>query len=594
MLFHLTGGLLINMKLKNILSVDHPFEVAKIIAFLGSLFIIIPTFSDPVYLPKVIATSLVSTMFFTLTCLKVLFFQKKFVFRWSILTISLGLFFLLSLISTLTTDGNIAESTIAPFGILTFAPVLLLLLSIQTYLTKKDLALIEKSFLLFTIVTNIQLIFSVISTHTLLSIPLLSTYLAPVVLNLISISILIRTYNPGKKHWFRTAVKLGCIIFCIITLSVSLFKYGTPLVESYQPLFAQYSIMTSSYTSFKQLLFGISAERYIDFSSQFLPRELLNTKWWNIRFQFAHFFPFHIGTILGLAGLINVFFFLGSVGYVAYSHTSKLSKIIILCLIIGLLLHPTNTALFLLITIFAFLYETKYFFLYSNISFRSVRIAFIGLTIISVGILYTAIVGSYSIYKAEQSSSSMRLAIANGDGLKASQLSTQAITYFPMSSLYYRQSSQLYQSLLLSLLEESRLETITIQDQQLLQQLISQAIDDAQKAQLLHPSLNNLVNIGMLYRNLIGVADNAQLYALYTYQEITKKDPLNIIHLLTYAELLEVNNDLVNAELTYQLITSLKPDYLPAWDAFKNYYERTQQTEKSSEVDRIIKTLNTK
>lgn len=580
------------MKLKTILSVDHPFEVIKIITFMGGLFIIIPTFSDPVYLPKLIATSLISSAFFVLTCLKVLFFQKKFVVRWSALTITLGIFCLISLISTLTTEGNIVESVISPFGILTFFPVLMLLLSIQTYLTKKDLSLIEKSFLLFTFITNIQLVLSATSTYTILSIPLFSTYVAPVLLNLISIIIILRSYKLGKKHLFVTSIKVACIIFFVAALVFSLLTYGTSLFTSYQPLSAQYAIMTSSFNSFKHLLFGVSAERYIDFSSQFMPKELMDTTWWNIRFQFAHFLPFHIGTIFGLAGLINVFIFIGSICFVTYMHTSKLSKAILICLILGLLLHPTNVGIFLLTTIFAFLYETKYFFLYSNISFRSIRIALIGLTLISIGIMYAAVFSSYSIIKAEEASLAMRLAIADGNGLKASQFSTQAISHFPFHSLYYRQSSQLFQSIALSYLEESRIDTLSTQDQQLLQQVISQAIDDAQKAQLVNPSLANLVNTGNLYKNLIGVADNAQQYALFTYQEIVNKDPLNIIHVLTYAELLELNSDEKNAELAYQLATSIKPDYIPAWEALKNHYLRTQQTEKALEIDRIINTLD--
>ena len=157
---------------------------------------------------------------------------------------------------------------------------------------------------------------------------------------------------------------------------------------------------------------------------------------------------------------------------------------------------------------------------------------------------------------------SIREAAANrGDATYNSQI--QAIQLNPYDVRYRLSYAQTNLAIANSLAANKDL---TDQDRQIVQQLVTQSIEQAKNAiaidQLRADSWAVLANI---YQSLINVAEGSDQWAVATYQQAIAVDPNNAQLRLAYGQLLFSLNEFEASQRQFELAVSLKQDYTNAF-----------------------------
>jgi tetratricopeptide (TPR) repeat protein len=113
-------------------------------------------------------------------------------------------------------------------------------------------------------------------------------------------------------------------------------------------------------------------------------------------------------------------------------------------------------------------------------------------------------------------------------GTQTYNLETQAINEYPYRSDYYRLFSQINIALAANLVTAQQGRTPSQDVQQNIIALLQQSINSARQAVTLAPlSSVNWQNLGQIYRNLIGVGQNADQFAIASYNQATTLNPSN-------------------------------------------------------------------
>lgn len=108
--------------------------------------------------------------------------------------------------------------------------------------------------------------------------------------------------------------------------------------------------------------------------------------------------------------------------------------------------------------------------------------------------------------------------------------------------------------------------TLTDQDRQTIQTLLSQAVNEGRAAVALNPlSSRNWEVLASIYRNISGVAQNALAFSLDAYGRAIQRDPLNPIHRINVGG---IYYSVQNYDLSIRFFSdaaNLKPDYANAY-----------------------------
>jgi len=109
-------------------------------------------------------------------------------------------------------------------------------------------------------------------------------------------------------------------------------------------------------------------------------------------------------------------------------------------------------------------------------------------------------------------------------------------------------------------------EELTDQDRSIIQQLVTQSIEQGKNAiavdQLRSNSWSVLANI---YQSLINVAEGSDQWAIAAYQQAIVLDPNNVQLRLAYGQLLYSLNQFEPSQRQFELAVSLKPDFANAY-----------------------------
>src|SRR5690606_37821750 len=105
-------------------------------------------------------------------------------------------------------------------------------------------------------------------------------------------------------------------------------------------------------------------------------------------------------------------------------------------------------------------------------------------------------------------------------GTETYNLQTQAITEYPYRSDCYRLFSQINLALAANLVNAQQGKTPSEEVQNNIILLLQQSINAARQAVTLSPfTALNWQNLGQIYRNLIGVGENAEEFAVASYNQ---------------------------------------------------------------------------
>ena len=108
--------------------------------------------------------------------------------------------------------------------------------------------------------------------------------------------------------------------------------------------------------------------------------------------------------------------------------------------------------------------------------------------------------------------------------------------------------------------------SLTDQDKQTIQTLLSQAINESRVAVTLSPrSANNWEVLGSIYRNIAGVAQNALAFSLDSYGQAIQRDSLNPALRVTVGGIYYAAKNYQLAIRFFSDAANLKPDYANAY-----------------------------
>lgn len=146
------------------------------------------------------------------------------------------------------------------------------------------------------------------------------------------------------------------------------------------------------------------------------------------------------------------------------------------------------------------------------------------------------------------------------------QFQQKAIKILPNIDYYHRYFSQTSLALADSQIKEG---TSSAEQKKTVASLITQAIDEAKTAVSLSPNSQNLENLGIIYKNLIGVAPKAEEYSLAAFRLAVSHDPKNPKLQTEIASVYFLLKDYNQARKFYDNALKLKPNYQMAIDGLK-------------------------
>jgi len=155
--------------------------------------------------------------------------------------------------------------------------------------------------------------------------------------------------------------------------------------------------------------------------------------------------------------------------------------------------------------------------------------------------------------------------LISGDQTYALQV--QAIQTYPYRADFYRIFSQVNLALATNLVNSQKdAPTVTEEVQQAIIQQLQQAINSSRQAVIFErESSLNWRNLGQVYRNLIGVGDNAEQFAIASYNQAIALEPNNPALRIELGGIYYQLNELDLAQNQFATAAGLKPNYANAY-----------------------------
>lgn len=155
-------------------------------------------------------------------------------------------------------------------------------------------------------------------------------------------------------------------------------------------------------------------------------------------------------------------------------------------------------------------------------------------------------------------------AIAQNDVRKLYESQRNAIIVYPYNEDFRRSFSQT-NLLIANNIASKKPEEITDQDRQTITQAIQAAIAEAKAAVALNPrKVTNWQYLASVYRNIINVAQGAELWTIASYQRAILLDPQNPVYRLELGGVYYLLQSYNDAQRLFEQAVALKPDWANA------------------------------
>ncbi len=363
----------------------------------------------------------------------------------------------------------------------------------------------------------------------------------------------------NKILYFLAAVlnllSLGIIASLIFqkTLTLQLLPYSTG-----------WWIGTEVFKNAKSLFFGFGPEGFLAAFSQFRPVSYNATPLWNTYFYFSSNYYLQILTTTGVLGLLSLLFLLFNFANKAFKINPKndlllISKLVFVLFVLIFLALPVGfLALFVFYLFLAVLAQKSK--KEKVLPFNQI------VKVIFLFFVFFLIVLSYfqaRIWFAEKVFADANLAARENRGLDTYNKSQQAIQLNPFQEKYHLFLSQISWLMANNLANKKDL---TDDDRKIINELVAQSIFNIKKAISLNPQ-NPLYwqMLANIYRNLINNVNDAQNWAIASYAQAIRTDPVNPALRLDLGGLFYSLGNYESAIDQFKRAIELKPDYANAY-----------------------------
>jgi len=492
--------------------------------------------------------------------------------------ITLGIIGLIlaSLASLTFVSSNKIDALTHPFGIITLISLLLIsvftLPFFPTHEQKNTLRFVIEiiaGFLgIFVIYQHIGIQRLLFPNNTMMLDPLWNPTGSPVgLLTLFVITtpwLIESTISSFKKSREISAALYGLgTLFILVAIGLTLWKWIPTLPSKAMPIAVGAEIAGKTiFSDVRHILFGTGIDQYMAAFTKYRPVGLNLTPLWNIAFTTSSTTFFHIATTYGLLGLVTfVLFFITLWETVAHTYIGRIQ--IGLLILFSLFLPPTF--LFWIIITLLIMTSSAHVSRHEVNAFGSVFF-----TLIPSILALIAIFGLTRFYVGELRYYQSITAGERNNGTLMYQKISQAIASNPINATYHLQAATTSLTLANALLTANRfpngqLQKLPEDEKQNITALIDNAIRHSKLAAILSP--NNVMvwsTMAMIYQQLIGVAKDADVWAIASYQKAIQLDPTNPVlrmdigNLYTQLQRFDEGESALNAAL------KLKPNYANA------------------------------
>lgn len=178
-------------------------------------------------------------------------------------------------------------------------------------------------------------------------------------------------------------------------------------------------------------------------------------------------------------------------------------------------------------------------------------------------------------------------------GQKTYDLQIEAIQTYPYRADFYRIFAQINLALATNLVNSQQdAPTVTEEVQQAIIQQLQQAINASRQAVIFAPESSlNWRNLGQVYRNLIGVGQDAEQFAIASYNQAIALEPNNPALRIELGGIYYQLQEFDLAQNQFQVAVSLKPDYANAYYNLGHALEEKGQLPSALQQYQIVRQL---
>lgn len=416
-------------------------------------------------------------------------------------------------------------------------------------------------------------------------------------------------YNKlGKEALRKVPVVFYGIVFLFLSITIGLVTYQItsaqeapillPFEHGFQLSLAQ--ISQDSQRLLPSFLFGSGYGMFSNVFTKFHLPTFNTLQSWNLTFSFSSSYVLELIATTGILGFLTYLFiiirFIRSKGRsLAKPLFLSTASLIVLSFILPFS-YPLVALLFILLALYIVNLRLKS----TSKSVDEVVISLVAkggilevneantrksdmllpviLTILSVGfILYSLFFlisregfGPRGLYQYVLSDFTFAKALqpeALTSGQKTYDLQIEAIQTYPYRADFYRIFSQINLALATNLVNsQADAPTVTEEVQTAIIQQLQQAINASRQAVIFAPESSlNWRSLGQVYRNLIGVGQDAEQFAIASYNQAISLEPNNPALYIELGGIYYQLQEFDLAQSQFQVAVTLKPDYANAY-----------------------------
>jgi len=424
---------------------------------------------------------------------------------------------------------------------------------------------------------------------------------------LIAVEVLAMTLVACIVHIFLSRKKsnplfiLGAIT-CLVGIGINIFALmeagkTSPLLLPYA---ATSSIALDVMKNGRNALIGVGPDNFLQTYLQLKPAWLNVTPYWNLQYSQGSNFPLSILVTLGLFGLFAWIFLVVKVIQAALKSSVE-GKVISAAVITGfilLLLFPVNPVVLTLqalglvfwtvaeksrlkdVQLHAFTVQvTKAGADLQRVPKHSNLMVYMMTSISGILLLLSLwfwvgpyYLGQFFMFRATT-------ATLQNNAVDTYNFQQKAIQYNPYMASYRRSYSNTNMAIALAL---SQSREATEAEKQQVVTLVEQAIREAKTATVLEPANStNWLNLGRIYSNLIGTADNADNFTVQAYSQAVayaSTDPILNLEAGGIHYRLKLFNQAVQL---FDKTANLKPDWPNAYYNLANSFRENKEPERA-------------
>lgn len=409
-----------------------------------------------------------------------------------------------------------------------------------------------------------------------------SVLVAVQVVALAAVAAILGIKDTLKKTNLRTQTILYVMSLSVLALGLGLYIWalfpGKPSSVNFQPPVAGWSVALDSLRVPKSALIGFGPESYINVYQRFKPLWMNGTQNWAVAYIQASIPALTILVTLGFIGLAAwLFLIIKGLKVVfdktkaATSESKNLAILLAMALALQLFL-PINVVVLMITAILIAVYtaaqkiDASILVVEPLIVFSRdqkyldrrrwpqvlVGVVFIALSLFTGYLIDRSYLAFYHLNKASQ-------AIAANDGVKAYQEMTKVVRLNPYVDTFRRQLALLDLSLATALANKANL---TDEEKQQVAQLLQEATNEAKAATILDPiDWRNWQTLAQIYRNMVGVAKDADQWAVQAYIKAIENNPTDPALRIALGGVFLDRQDFQQAANIFSQAINVKPDY---------------------------------